>query len=193
VLHAPGSICTYEPQAASDVFVMCESWSNNREVPDELMWKDVPADKVGDLDFVIELLDWDLNVDPNFMTNRHMAPYETDRSAQYEGRAVERWIVFRSDAYSATELSVAPGQTITVTDTDAYGLIVVQGFGSIGEHQLESATAIRFGELSNDEFFVSEAAAQAGVKVVNHSSSQPLVMLKHFGPGNRSLVLPANS
>jgi hypothetical protein len=193
VLHAPGSICTYEPQAASDVFVMCESWSNNREVPDELMWKDVPEDKVGDLDFVIELLDWDLNVDPNFMTNRHMAPYETDRSAEYEGRAVERWIVFLSDLYSATELSVAPGQTVTVTDTDAYGLIVVQGFGSIGEHQLESATAIRFGELSNDEFFVSEAAAQAGVKVVNHSSSQPLVMLKHFGPGNRSLVLPATS
>ena len=33
VLHAPASICTYEPQAASDVFCMCESWSNNREVP----------------------------------------------------------------------------------------------------------------------------------------------------------------
>ncbi len=42
VLHAPASVCTYEPQAASDVFCMCESWSNNREVPAELMWKDVP-------------------------------------------------------------------------------------------------------------------------------------------------------
>jgi len=27
--------------------------------------------------------------------------------------------------------------------------------------------------------------------VVNRSSSQALVMLKHFGPGNRSLVQPA--
>ena len=49
VLHAPGSICTYEPQAASDVFCMCESWSNNREVPAELLWKDVPEDRKGRL------------------------------------------------------------------------------------------------------------------------------------------------
>jgi hypothetical protein len=39
VLHAPASMCTYEPQAACDVFAMTESWSNNREVPDELMWE----------------------------------------------------------------------------------------------------------------------------------------------------------
>lgn len=188
VLHAPGSICTYEPQAASDVFVMCESWSNNQEVPEELIWKDVPEDKVGDLDFVIELLDWDVNADPHFVSNRFMIPFESDTSQAHEGRAVERWIVYRSEAYSATELSVGPGQTITVTDTDAYGLIVVQGSGSIGAHEVESATTIRFGELSNDEFFVSEAAAQGGVEVTNRSSSQTLIMLKHFGPGNRSLA-----
>jgi hypothetical protein len=188
VLHAPGSVCTYEPQAASDVFVMCESWSNNREVPEELIWKDVPADKVGDFDFIIELLDWDLNADPNFKTNRFMTPHATAGSAAFDGRAEERWVVFRSDAYSASELSVEPGQTVTVTDTDAYGLIVVQGFGSIGTHQVEAATVIRFGELSSDEFFVSEAAATAGVEIVNHSSSQPLVILKHFGPGNRALA-----
>jgi hypothetical protein len=187
VLHAPGSICTYEPQAASDVFCMCESWSNNREVPEELIWKDVPADKVGDLDFIIELLDWDLNVDPMFVTNRFMTPYETERSREFEGRAVERWIVFRSEAYSATELSVDPGESVTVTDSDAYGLIVVQGYGSVGAHEVESATTIRFGELSSDEFFVSEAAAQAGVVVANRSATQSLIILKHFGPGNRSL------
>ena len=30
----PASICTYEPQCASDVSGMCESWSNGREVPE---------------------------------------------------------------------------------------------------------------------------------------------------------------
>jgi hypothetical protein len=189
VLHAPASICTYEPQAASDVFCMCESWSNNREVPTELMWKDVPDDRKGDLDFIIELLDWDRNVDPLFVTHNFMAPIETDRSRESAGRAEERWIVYRSTAYSATELRVKPGASATITDTDAYGLIVVQGFGSVGLHDVESATAIRFGELSNDELFVSEAAAQAGVPVVNRSSRQELVLLKHFGPGNRSLVI----
>ncbi len=190
VLHAPGSICTYEPQAASDVFCMCESWSNNQEVPEELMWKDVPKDRVGDLDFIIESLDWELNVDPMFVTNRFMTPYETDRSREGDPGAVERWIVYRAEAYSATELSVRPGATVTITDTDAYGLIVVQGFGSVGVHQVEAATTIRFGELSADELYVSESAAQEGVVVENRSASQPLVMLKHFGPGNRSLATP---
>jgi hypothetical protein len=189
VLHAPASICTYEPQAASDVFCMCESWSNNREVPVELMWKDVPEDRKGDLDFIVDLLDWDRNVDPLFVTNNFMAPHETDRSRESGDGAVERWIVFRSEAFSATELSVRPGATVTVTDTDAYGLIVVQGHGAVGIHDVGSATAIRFGELSDDELFVSETAAQAGVPIVNRSSSQDLVMLKHFGPGNRSLVI----
>ena len=79
VLHAPASACTYEPQAASDVLCMCESWSNNREVPDELLWKDTPADRVGDLDYILDLLDWELNVDPDFVTNRQLIPVRDRR------------------------------------------------------------------------------------------------------------------
>ncbi len=188
VLHAPGSICTYEPQAASDVFCMCESWSNNREVPAELIWKDVPEDRVGDFDFIVELLDWERNIDPHFLTERFMAPYETRPSRDSDSPSTEHWIVFRSEAFSATQLSVDPGASVTTNDTDAYGLIVVQGHGSVGAHDVESATAIRFGELSQDELFVSEAAARAGVPVVNRSATQALIILKHFGPANRSLA-----
>lgn len=188
VLHAPASVCTYEPQSASDVFCMCESWSNNREVPAELMWKDVPPEHVDDFDFVIDLLDWEANADPEFVTNRFMIPFETQGTSAFGGQALERWVVYRSEAFSATELSVRPGATVTVTDTDAYGLIVVQGQGAIGEHDVETATTIRFGDLSRDEFFVSEPAATAGVTVVNRSSVQDLIILKHFGPGNRALA-----
>lgn len=188
VLHAPASICTYEPQAASDVFVMCESWSNNREVPAGLMWKDVPEESIGDFDYIIDLLDWDANADPSFGVNRFMAPYETQRSLEAGDDMTERWVVFKSVAASGKELAVRPGATVTVTDSDAYGLIVVQGYGSIGSHDLEAATCIRFGELSSDEFFVSADTARAGVTVVNHSSVQDLVMLKHYGPGNEDLA-----
>ena len=38
-------------------------------------------------------------------------------------------------------------------------------------------------------FFVTEAAAQAGVEITNHSTTDPLVMLKHFGPDNPDLTL----
>ena len=36
VLHAPASICTYEPQAGCDVFSRGEAWSNNQEVSVDL-------------------------------------------------------------------------------------------------------------------------------------------------------------
>ncbi len=43
VLHAPGSLCTYEPQWGSDVFGMFQSLVEGREVPWSLLVKDMPA------------------------------------------------------------------------------------------------------------------------------------------------------
>jgi hypothetical protein len=188
VLHAPASICTYEPQAASDVFCMCESWSNNREVPEELLWKDVPPEHHGDYDFVLDLLDWDKNTDPSFVANRFMRPYETEASKAAGGSGyTEKWIVFRSGSFSAKELAVKPGQTVTVQEADAYGAIVVQGHGTFGSFPANAATLLRFGQLSEDEFFVSAKAASEGVVITNASSTDDLVILKHFGPGNEEL------
>ncbi len=188
VLHAPASVCTYEPQAACDVFCMCESWSNNREVPEELLWKDVPAEHHGDYEFILDLLDWQKNTATDFVAQRFMRPWETQASAaDGDDGYTERWIVYRSPAFSAKELTVQPGRTVTVTDTDAYGAIVVQGGGTIGRHDTAAATLLRYGQLSQDEFFVSHRAATAGVVITNRSATDDLVMLKHFGPGNREL------
>jgi hypothetical protein len=44
---------------------------------------------------------------------------------------------------------------------------------------------IRFGQMTEDELFVSFDAARAGVRIENRSESDPLVILKHFGPGNQ--------
>jgi len=190
VLHAPASICTYEPQAACDVFCMCESWSNNREVPEELLWKDVPDNRKGDLTFILELLDWERNVDPKFAITRRLIPYSTKQSLNDgEVEYVEKWVVFKSTYFSAKELTVRPGKTVTIMDQDAYGLIVVQGSGTLMNHEIAAATVIRFGDLTEDEFFVSESAARAGVKITNHSATTDLVILKHFGPENVELDL----
>jgi hypothetical protein len=190
VLHAPASVCTYEPQSASDVFAMCESWSNNREVPEELLWKDVPEHRHGDFRAVLELLDWDKNVDADFAAHRFMRPYETSASAASGSDSyIERWIVYRSTAFSAKELTVRPKGSAVLAEDDAYGAIVVQGRGTIGGHSAAAATTVRFGQLSEDEFFVSARAAAAGVEVTNHSETEDLVILKHFGPGNVELGL----
>ena len=74
----------------------------------------------------------------------------------------------------------------------AYGMIMMQGHGKMGVCNIETPTMIRFGQLTHDEFFVSEPAAKAGVKITNPSQSDPIVMLKHFGPDNPDLTLEAS-
>jgi hypothetical protein len=65
LLHAPGSLCTYEPQWASDVFAMYQSLVNNVPIDWSLLVKNVPADKQQDLDYIISMLDWEVNTIPN--------------------------------------------------------------------------------------------------------------------------------
>jgi len=82
-----------------------------------------------------------------------------------------------------------PGTTVTIRDAAAYGLIMMQGHGTMGAWDVETPALIRFGQLTQDEYFVSEQAAMEGVKITNQSRTDPLVMLKHFGPGNPDLAL----
>jgi hypothetical protein len=79
---------------------------------------------------------------------------------------------------------VLPKRTVTIGDGAAYGLILTQGYGTFGTHSVSTPSMIRFGELTEDELFVTHEAANAGVRVENKSLTDPLVILKHFGPGN---------
>ncbi|WP_421826734.1 class I mannose-6-phosphate isomerase [Larkinella sp.] len=190
LLHAPGSLCTYEPQKASDVFAMYQSLVNEAIIPEELLWNGTPKDRIGDYDQLMEAIDWDLNVDPQMMANRYMVPLPVKDTAEMEAEGYrEVWVCYKSDAFSAKELTVLPGQTVTIKDSAAYGIIVMQGHGKMGVWDIETPALIRYGQLTNDEFFISEKAAVEGVTIVNPSSTDPIVMLKHFGPANPDLVL----
>jgi hypothetical protein len=59
----------------------------------------------------------------------------------------------------------------------------------MGVWDIESPALIRFGQLTYDEFFVSESAAKSGIVIANPSKADPLVMLKHFGPDNPDLTI----
>jgi len=190
LLHAPGSMCTYEPQKASDVFAMYQSLVNEAIIPEELLWKGTPAESKGDYEALLDVIDWDLNLDPNMMENRFMAPKPVKPLDEMQNEGyIENWICYKSDAFSAKELTILPGKTVTIKDSGAYGLIMMQGHGKMGVWDIETPALIRYGQLTNDEFFVSEKAALEGVTIVNHSTTDPIVMLKHFGPGNPDLVL----
>jgi hypothetical protein len=185
ILHAPGSLCTYEPQWGSDVFGMYQSLVEGREVPRSLLVKDMPPEKHHDLDFIVDQIDWEANTDPYFKQNHYLEPIPVADTGA-EG-FVDRWIVYGTIAgeqyFSAKELTVDPGVRCVVRDGGAYGLIVVQGQGRMNKLNLDCPKMIRFGELTEDEVFCTEGAARAGVTFENTSANEPLVMLRYFGPG----------
>lgn len=188
MLHAPGSLCTYEPQKASDIFAMYQSLVNEAIIPEELLWNGTPKDRIGDYDLLVEVIDWELNTNPNILDNHFMLPKPVYDQGWMESQGfVEKWICYRSHDYSAKELTVMPGQTVTITDNAAYGMIIMQGHGKMGVWDIETPALIRYGQLTHDEYFVSEKAAKAGVRISNPSKTDPIVMLKHFGPNNPDL------
>jgi len=183
VLHAPGSLVTYEPQWGSDVFAMYQSMVEGRAVPWHLLTKDMPKEKHHDIDFIVNQLDWEGNINPNFKDSHYLEPIAV-ADTESEGY-VDRWVVYGKidgeELFSAKELTINPGVKVTIKDRGAYGLITVQGTGKIGKHALQTPAMIRFGELTDDEVFVSHEAAVQGVTFEN-TGLEPLVTLRYFGP-----------
>jgi hypothetical protein len=185
ILHAPGSLLTYEPQWGSDVLAMFQSMVDGRPVPRSLLTQDVPVEKHDDLDFLADLVDWGANTDANFKQHHYLEPIPVADTLS-EGY-IDKWIVYGTidgqQKFSARELTVMPGARCTVRDAGAYGLIVTQGHGRIGSVEVDCPSLIRFGEMTQDEVFVSWEAATAGVTFENYSKTDPLVTLRYFGPG----------
>ncbi len=77
-----------------------------------------------------------------------------------------------------------PRRTVTIKDSAAYGLILTQGYGTLGTLPVSTPAMIRFGQMTEDELFVTADAAKNGVRIENRSDTDSLVILKHFGPGN---------
>jgi hypothetical protein len=185
ILHAPGSLLTYEPQVNSDVFAMFQSEVEGRITPRELLVKDVPPDRHQDLDYIVNMLDWDANVNPRFgESNRYLPkPVQPFAATDPDGYR-EVWVTYGTPWYSAKELTVQPKRSVTIADAAAYGLILTQGYGTFGGLQVSTPAMIRFGQMTEDELFVAADTARQGVRIENRSEAEPLVMLKHFGPGN---------
>jgi hypothetical protein len=126
-------------------------------------------------------MDWDANVDPLYYQKYFRPPLVCDHS---DRRHIEKWVIYANDYIAAKELTIQPGETVTVKDGAAYGCILVQGHGTFGVYEAEAAIMLRYGQLSADEYFVSENAAKEGVTITNHSRWEPMVILKHFGPNH---------
>lgn len=185
ILHAPGSLLTYEPQWGSDVLAMFQSMVEGRPVPRSLLTQDVPEDKHYDFDFLADLVDYPANTDFEFKKHHYLEPIPV-ANTESEGY-VDKWIVYGTidgqQKFSARELTVMPGARCTIHDAGASGVIVTQGHGRIGKLEVDCPSIIRFGQMTQDEVFISDEAAVGGVTFENHSKTDSLVTLRYFGPG----------
>jgi hypothetical protein len=162
---------------------MFQSLVEGREVPWELLVKDVPEDKQQDADFIVGQLDWEKNVDPTFKQNNYLEPIvdEENSGDGFTDRWIDYGLVDGQERFSAKELTVMPGARCTLCDPGASGWITVQGCGRIGKLSLQTPVMIRFGDETGDEVFITAEAAKEGVAVTN-TGSEPLVGLRYFGP-----------
>ncbi len=181
VVHAPGSVLTYEPQWNSDVNSVHENIATDEAYPYEFLVENCPEDKKRNIDYIMGLMDWEKNIDPHYKKHYYRPPLlvEDDKPG-YE----ERWVSYGNDYIAAKELRIAPGAKVTIIDQAAYGCIIIQGYGSFGPFQAAASTMLRFGQMSEDEFFVGHSRAEQGVVIENKSKTEPMVILKHFGPNS---------
>ena len=178
VIHAPASVLTYEPQWNSDVNSVYENTVSGEIYPPEMLDEELPENMKGDLDAVLDLMDWDRNIDPHYKKHYFRPPLVAREGNEFR----ELWIAYGNPYIAAKELTIKSGCGVVVHDEAAYGCIIIEGHGSFGVHDCEAPILLRFGQQSSDEFFVSEMAAKRGVQIVNKSHVEDLVILKHFGP-----------
>ncbi len=171
----------------SDVFAMYESEVDGRIVPWDLLVKDVLPEYHKDLDYIVEMLDWDANTNPNFGADNKRFPKPVSDRRLREGRGLSgalgvlrHRLVFRQGADRAAEAVRSRSRTAPPTASSSR-----RATAASASWPVSTPSMIRFGQMTEDELFVSAAAAAEGVTIENLSESDPLVMLKHFGPGIR--------
>jgi len=186
ILHAPGSLVTYEPQLMSDTMQIWQTFVQDQYFDRSLLFNFIPEDKDGDLDYLIECLDWEANTDPEFKKNHYHEPIPVSDIDEMASKGYyEEWITYGAAEFSAKRLVVHPGREVTIKDALCYGFVAMEGHGTIEGIPVEPPAVIRYEQLTRDEFYVTHQRANEGVTIKNLSDNANLVLLKHFGPDNK--------
>ena len=74
VVHAPGSVLTYEPQWNSDVGAIYENITSGEVNPYDLLVENVPEAHKRDIDYILSLMDWEINTDPHYKQKYYRPP-----------------------------------------------------------------------------------------------------------------------
>ena len=175
ILHAPGTAVTIELQEDSDVFAMMQAFCGGKMISKDLLWKDVhPDDRAAQGEAaVLAQVNWELSGDPFFYENRHTPPVLVEATQQPGG--AETWVYYNTLKFSGKRLVVQPGQSFASVDRGVYTVLVQQGQGTFGGHEIEA------GNFGLDELVVAHDRAVRKTTITN-TGAEPLALIKFFGP-----------
>lgn len=183
VIHAPASLVTFEPQWNSDVNTIMENVTMGEINAHNMLTDCAPEEEKNDLEAIFNQIDWEESTRPDYKQKYFRAPKLRKESSA----AVEKWVAYANEWVAAKEVTVMPGQEYVLNDAACYCVVVVQGHGRFGKFECEAPDLVHYGDITGDEFFVSEAAAQKGISIKNTSSYQPLVLLQNFANNNEEV------
>ncbi len=181
VIHAPASVVTFEPQWNSDVNTIMENVTMGEINGHNMLTDCQPESEKDNIDALMNQIDWEESTRPDYKETYFRAPKALNSTQQ---GLIEKWIAYANEWVAAKEITIAPGAGVVVKDAACYTALVVQGHGSFGKFECAAPELVRFGDLTGDEYFVSESAAKKGISIKNTSSYEPMVILQNFANNN---------
>ena len=174
-LHAPGSALTIELQEDSDVLAMLQAKVGKTDISKSLLFKDVREDdreKYGE-EYILQLVDWQVNGDPYFYENRHTPPVLIESTRQTGGK--EYWVFYNTTKFSGKRVVILPGETFTTRENGAYNILVWRGEGLFGDVEIEGENP------EKDELMICYDRAVQTTEIRN-TGNRELSIFKFFGP-----------
>ena len=63
---------------------------NGQIVGEDLLWKNTPEEEIGNYEYLLDVIDWEKNVDPEFHKHRFMRPIPVKPVEDMRGRWLYR-------------------------------------------------------------------------------------------------------
>jgi hypothetical protein len=208
-LHAPGSLVTYELQAASDVSCIPESRVNDMVMPADMIDRDLPV-KIAEQGYE-KVCEYMLGMircrhsgnGENFRREFFRPPVKVIDTPDLE----QSFVIYRTgrareptnpDLYSAKKTVLRGGRQASLAERAAFGAVVLAGHGTVavpGREPVPVGAVSSFPSRNapgGDELFV--AAPAAGKLTVTCESLEDMSFYQHFAAGAnpeaRSLPVP---
>src|SRR5207244_10940687 len=136
--------------------------------------KDVKPEYHRNLDYLVGLLDWDANVNPEFGRSNRCFPKPVKPLAETQPDGFrEQWICYGTGYYSAKELTVLPKRSVTIRDRAAYGIILTQGHGKFGKLAVSTPSMIRLRQMTAAELSARTPVPEHGGPLENTPHDEP--------------------